>query len=87
MIDTDYDNYALVYGCDRLWTSTLGILAFEKVTFLSKEKYTQFPYVLKAQQKLKEIGYNYFDLVKPGLECGIDASPAADELMLNIFSR
>lgn len=54
---------------------------------LSKEKYTQFPYVLKAQQKLKEIGYDYYDWVKPGLECGIDSSPAADELMLNLLSR
>lgn len=25
--------------------------------------------------------------MKPGLECGVDAAPSADELMLNLLSR
>ena len=88
MIDTDYENYALLYGCNRLWWS-FGLLANEKVTYLSRETYSEIEYVKAAKDFLKEYtDYHYaWNWIKTGLECGFDAAPTYEELMIDLLSR
>lgn len=80
IIDTDYDNYALVYGCD--WYVMPGIWV-EYATLLSREPYLEYPYVRAAKDFLNEVGYAYDAYwMKPGIECGFDAAKTLDEVMV-----
>lgn len=84
VIDTDYDNYAVVYGCDQYF----GFFYGKYATLLSREKYVEFPYVKAAKDKLKEIDYNAGEKwVKTGIQCGFDAALTPDEVMLSVFEH
>lgn len=81
VIDTDYDNYALVYGCDSYF---FPFIWGEYATLLSRETYLEYPYVRKSKDVLNEIGYEYDGYwMKPGLDCGFDAAKTLDELMVD----
>jgi hypothetical protein len=83
VIDTDYDNYAIVYGCDTYYFFFHGYYA----TLLSREPYVEYPYVRKAKDKLETIDYDYASYwVKSGLFCGFDAAKTLDEVMLTTFT-
>lgn len=82
IIDTDYDNYALAYGCDNYFWVFYG----EWATLLSREPFVEYPYVRKAKDKLNYIHYPYDAYwVKPGLQCGFDAAKTLDEMMVDII--
>lgn len=82
VIDTDYDNWAVVYGCDTYFVFFHGWYA----TLLSREPFIEYPYVRAAKDKLDTINYDYGNLwVKTGLSCGFDAAKTLDEVMIDIF--
>lgn len=81
VLDTDYDNWAVVYGCDTYFLFFHGWYA----TLLSREPFVEYPYVRAAKDKLDTINYNYDNWVKTGLECGFDAAKTLDEVMIGIF--
>jgi hypothetical protein len=82
VIETDYDNYGLVYGCDQ-W---FGFMWVEFATLLGREKFLEYPYVRAAKDKLDIVGYSYdLSWVKPGLDCGFDAAKTLDEVMVDKF--
>lgn len=90
MIDTDYGNYALLYGCDRLWWTTLGLMVNKRVTYLSRDKFSDFPYIKAAKDYMRSIDLVYNTItswVKTGKACNFDAAPTHEELMIQIFSR
>jgi hypothetical protein len=90
VVATDYENYALLRGCDRLWWS-FGILANERYTYLSRDKYSDFPYIKAAKDYMRfndKVFYNTVSSwVKSGLSCGFDAAPTHEELMVQVFAR
>lgn len=55
VIDTDYEHYALVYGCDQYW----GIFYGAYATLMSRADYIDSTYVTKAKNTLFDIGYDY----------------------------
>ena len=82
VLDTDYENWAVIYGCDTYWLFFHGWYA----TLLSREPFIEYPYVRAAKDKLDEIGYDYGSMwVKTGLSCGFDAAKTLDEVMIAIF--
>jgi hypothetical protein len=82
IVDTDYDNYALAYGCDQYWLFFYG----EWATLLGREPFMEYPYVRKAKDFLDVIEYAYdTNWVKPGLECGFDTAKTLDEVMVDLF--
>ena len=82
IVDTDYDNYAVAYGCDQYWLFFYG----EWATLLGREPFMEYPYVRKAKDFLDIIEYPYFtNWVKPGLECGFDTAKTLDEVMVEQF--
>ena len=48
VIESDYDNYALVYGCDMYFPFIWG----EYATLLSREPFLEYPYVRAAKDTL-----------------------------------
>lgn len=79
MISTDYDQYAVVYGCDVY----LGVFKLSYATLLSRSTYAELPAVTSAKDKLYEIGYPYNQQwVKAGEKCGWDAALTWDEQMV-----
>jgi hypothetical protein len=85
VVDTDYDNYAIVYGCEPVF---FFFAHYRYATLLSRDKFLDFPYVRKAKNFLNDIDYNYGTLwTQNGEECGIDAAPTMDEVMLAIFEH
>jgi hypothetical protein len=84
VIDTDYDNYALVFGCDRLFF----FWHYTWVSLLYRSDYAEQKHVAKSKEKLDEIGYDYVNYwVKSGTTCGFDAAPTYDEIMISVFDR
>lgn len=55
VIDTDYETYAIVYGCDQYF----GFWQGKYATLLSRTEYLDYGPVRKAKNKLREVGYNY----------------------------
>lgn len=83
VIDSDYDNWAIVYGCDVYF----GIFHGYYATLLSREPFMDYQHVRAAKDKLDEIGYDYGTLwVKPGLRCGFDAAKTLDEIMIDLLN-
>lgn len=84
VIDTDYENYALIYGCDVYF----GIIPYIYVTLLSRTDYLEFKYMRAVKDKLNDIGYNYVDYwVKTGMACGFDSAPTYDEIMVSVLDK
>jgi hypothetical protein len=83
IIDTDYNNYAIAYGCDNLFG---GLFHLRWASLLSRMDYLQYEYVKIAKDKMVSINYDYnFWWVKSGLRCGYDAAPTQDEIMVAVF--
>lgn len=77
VIDTDYENYALIYGCDIYF----GIVPYTYVTLLSRSDYLEYKYTRMVHETLNAINYHYVDYwVQTGAPCGFDASPTYDEI-------
>lgn len=82
VIDTDYDNYAVVYGCDTYYLFFHGWYA----TLLSREKFVEYPYVRAAKDTLDNINYDYGNLwLNKGEMCGFEAAKTLDEVMISIL--
>ena len=82
VLDTDYDNWAVVYGCDTYYLFFHGYYA----TLLSREPFADYPYVRAAKDALDIINYDYGNnWVKTGIKCGFDAAKTLDEVMIDIF--
>ena len=81
---TDYENYALVYGCGNIFG---GVLYYAYAILLSRDKYINADYVEKAKDILTDVGYDWGTWwVKPSVECGFDAAPTNEEYMIEVFS-
>ena len=87
VVDTDYDNYALVYGC--MYPLPFGVPFFNNqyATLLSRHEFLEYPYVKKTKDFLKAREFNYDDWKKPGVDCGYDAALTLDEVMVKIFDH
>lgn len=84
VIDTDYENYAIVYGCKRF----MGIFVFSYATLLSRYPTIEYKFVRKAQEKLEEIKYDHGSLwVETGSYCGFDAHNVPDMEILNVLKN
>ena len=82
IVDTDYNNYAIAYGCDN-WFLFFHV---EWATLLSREPFLEYPYVRRAKGFLDEINYPYDTYwVKTGTTCGFDSAQTLDEVMLNFI--
>jgi hypothetical protein len=55
VIDTDYENYAVVYGCDVYF----GLFKVSYATFLSRSTFADSRSMASAKSKLIEVGYPY----------------------------
>lgn len=55
IVDTDYDNYAVAYGCDNYFF----FLTVEYATLLGREPFMEYPYVRAAKDYLDGINYPY----------------------------
>ena len=81
----------MLYGCERVWW-TFGILTNARLTYLSRDKYSDFPYIKAAKDFVRDSNINYaatstVSWVKTGLKCGFDAAPTHEELMMQILNR
>ena len=84
VLGTDYENWALVYGCDQYF----GFWKGESATLLSRTEFLDGQYVKEAKSLLNSLEYDYIDLwVDPGISCGWEAAPTFDELMIEVMSR
>jgi hypothetical protein len=81
ILETDYVNYAVVYGCQNWLGGVLG--HFDWATFLSRTTFADARGVQLAKTKLTSVGYDWsYYWMKPGIECGMDAAPTNDELFI-----
>lgn len=80
IVETDYDDWALVYGC-----SVIGnVFKYSYATFLSRETNPGYEGVEKAKKILKDLDYPYEKLwVNAGEDCGWGAEPTLDYQMLD----
>lgn len=84
IIETDYDNYAIAYGCDN-WFG--GIIHTRWSSLLSRQAFIPHEYVTMAKTRMEDMNYDFnFWWIKSGLECGFDAAPTSDEIMITIFN-
>lgn len=83
IIDTDYDNYAIAYGCDNILG---GLFHLRWTNLLSREWYLQYEYVRTAKEKVTAINYDWdFWWLKSGKRCGYEPAPTQDDVMIGIF--
>lgn len=84
ILETDYDNFALVYGCDDMF---FGLFHFRYATLLSRSMQLDQLYLHKAHRRLEDLDYEYpFWWEKIGEPCGIDADKTHDDLFLEVLS-
>lgn len=84
ILDTDYQNYAVVYGCDQYW----GLFKGEYATLLSRTEYVESQYVGKAKNQLNALGYDITEnWMDPGKSCGFEAAPTYEDLMISVFEH
>jgi hypothetical protein len=83
IIDTDYENYAVAYGCDNYF---LGLIHVRWATFMTKIDYAEAEYIELAKKKMRDLEYDYnFWWRQTGIICGWEAGPTADVTMINVF--
>ena len=68
IVETDYDNYAVVYGCEDQF---LWIFHYRYATLLSRRTYLEGEYSLKVKRLLvNRFDYPFFnDWTRPGDPC------------------
>jgi hypothetical protein len=75
IVDTDYENYAVSYGCDNYFI----FFYIQWATLMSKEQFLEYPFVRKAKDFLDTIDYPYDTFWVPnGESCGFEAAPTLD---------
>ena len=85
VIATDYDHFAIVYGCEE-YLFPFGHVKY--ATLLSRTEFLEYPYVRAAKNFLQGIEYPFgTNWVKPGIDCGFDASLTLDEVMMAVFEH
>mmetsp|Transcript_18702 Transcript_18702/g.28653 ORF Transcript_18702/g.28653 Transcript_18702/m.28653 type:complete len:154 (+) Transcript_18702:278-739(+) len=87
VIGTDYENYAVVYGCDNIWW-TANLFNYRYSLFLSKHKHLEGKYVSKAKQALNKVGYEYdkWWLDNPASDsCGYHYDPTVEQDAVKMF--
>ena len=87
VVDTDYDNYALVYGCIYPTSFGLPMFNFQYATLLSRHEFLEYPYVKASKDYLKAREFNYDNWKKPGVDCGYDAALTLDEVMVRVLDK
>jgi hypothetical protein len=55
ILDTDYENYAITYGCDNYF----GLFHGRWATFMTRIDYAESEYVEIAKKKMRDIQYDY----------------------------
>ena len=82
ILDTDYENYAISYGCDNYF----GIFHGRWATLLSRTNYLESQYVDKAKGLMRDIEYDFnFWWRQTGESCGWEIAPTAEQTMKNVF--
>jgi len=87
VVDTDYDNYALVYGCTYPMPFGIPFWNHQYATLLSRHEFLEYPYVKKTKDFLKAREFNYDNWKKPGVDCGYDAALTLDEVMVRVLDK
>ena len=83
IVATDYDNYAIAYGCDNILG---GMFHLRWSNLLSREPYLQYEYVRTAKEKVVAINYDWdFWWLKSGKRCGYIPAPTQDDVMIEVF--
>lgn len=82
ILDTDYENYAITYGCDNYF----GLFHGRWASFLTRIEYAEVEYVEIAKKWMRDIEYDYnFWWVQTGEACGWEAAPTSELTMINVF--
>lgn len=58
VLSTDYDNYAVIYGCYSPWWA-YGLISFRSINLLSREPFLAAEHVRAAKEALMKVNYNY----------------------------
>ena len=87
VVDTDYDNYALVWGCMYPWAMGIPFFNHQYATLLSRHEFLEYPYVKASKDFLKAREFNYDNWKKPGVDCGYDAALTLDEVMVEVLDK
>jgi hypothetical protein len=84
IIETDYNNYAIAYGCDN-WFG--GIIHTRWSSVLSRQPFLSHEHVTSSKTRMEDMNYDFnFWWIKSGQECGFDAAPTAEEIIIKIFN-
>jgi hypothetical protein len=76
ILETDYHNYAISYGCDDY---LLGLFHGRWATLLTRSSYAEVEFVERAKDLMREIEYDYnFWWKQTGESCGWEAAPTAE---------
>ena len=83
IIETDYDNYAIAYGCDNIIG---GLFHLRWANLLSREPYLQYEQVRSAKERVNSFNYDWdFWWLKSGARCGYVPAPTQDDVMVQLF--
>lgn len=79
---TDYENFAVVYGCDNYF----GLFHGRFATLLSRTEYLESEYVDLAVKTLRDYKYDTsFWWVNTGEKCNFEAEESFDQKMISTF--
>ena len=74
VLDTDYDNWALIYGCDFY----MGLFHVNWITLLSREKFMAYPHIKAAKDVIDNLPNTVYDYnthwFNPGERCGFETA-------------
>ena len=83
IVETDYDNYAIAYGCDNIFG---GLFHLRWANLLSREPYLQYEHTRFAKNRLVSINYDWdYWWLKSGARCGYIPAPTQDDVMVELF--
>ena len=89
VLDTDYTNYAIIYGCNTPWYS-FGLFNFRYVNLLSRREQLEDEYITKVKNVLQSVdyNYNYWLADRPYKNyCGFTYEYTLEEVVIQMFEQ